>query len=252
MFVAHRKSSACSLVIPHRNLSREAVRIVAPGSTLGSGDSLRATTNHTQVHEIETRTTTRQSRDTTAATNPGQDDIVIAHNLNPAAFKWLWAKYVTRPNLTRHCQACLRSAAIRPEHGRPSIFSCVFSKARNPTMKATSKLVMNEQPPGSFAAIYLCGVSTRGYSKTNYPHNLHTAIIPVPGATDVFQFETWRFSVTNGLFTRIPTADELSAEHRKLPHSFTSCRIFRWAACILPELLEPGQPRLPDLLLNHR
>ena len=118
-------------------------------------------------------------------------------------------------------------------------------------MKAMPRLILNERPRESFAAIYLCGVAARGYRDgTNYEHNLHAAVIPVPGETDIFQFEHWRLSVTNGLFTRIPTEAELSTEHRKLPVEFTSCRIFRWAACILPALLEPDQPQRSKLLLH--
>ncbi len=173
------------------------------------------------------------------------DSIVITHNLDPDDFMWLWAKYVRSTNLAKHCTACLGAATVRSGGKRGSEYSQRFSRARNPDMKRASRLTMDECAPGSFTAIYLCGVSAGGYAtKKNYPHNLHAAILPAPNKTDSFEFENYRLSVENGTFTRIPTVDELSAAHRRLPAEFTTCRIFRWAACVFPVLPSPAA-RLP-------
>lgn len=163
--------------------------------------------------------------------------IVLHHNLDPAAFKWLWAKYVTGADLTKHCTACLKAVTVRPAEGRGSPYSQRFSRPSNPGMKDMTRLVMDEVPVGSFLGIYLCGVAAAGYSaKKNYPHNLHAAIVPVAGGTDTYEFEKWVLRVENGLFTRIPGPDELPPALRGLPDKYTTCRIFRWAACIVPAL----------------
>ncbi len=110
---------------------------------------------------------------------------------------------------------------------------------------------MDECATETFAAIYLCGVSSLGYKKkTNYPHNLHAAIFPRPGASDDFSFEDWHLSIENGIFTRIPQEIDLPAELRTLDEKFTTCRIFRWAACILPALNQTGSPNLAQLALH--
>lgn len=168
--------------------------------------------------------------------------VIIHHNLDPAAFKWLWAKYAVSPNLSKHCTASLKALAIRDAAGRGSVYSRKFSGVSNPRMRDTPTLLMDEVGSSPFAAIYLCGVAAAGYSqRRNYPHNLHAAIVPAPGRTDRYLFENWELRVENGLFTRIPAQEELPDDLQKLPPAYVTCRIFRWAACILPQLME-GSP----------
>jgi hypothetical protein len=169
--------------------------------------------------------------------NTMNDPIVIHHNLDPNAFLWLWGKYVTAPVLTKHCTACLKSLGVSRHDGRLSPYSQKFSRASNPRMASEQRLVMDENEARSFAAIYLCGVSAAGYArKTNYPHNLHAAIVPSPGQHDTFRFENWVIEAENGTFTTIPSRQDLAPEFHHLPDAFTTCRIFRWAAGILPQL----------------
>jgi hypothetical protein len=147
--------------------------------------------------------------------------IEITHNFDPAQFIWLWSKYVTGLNDRYHCTNCIR--------GR---YSKKFTR-RNPEFTAPVPIVMDEQPVGSFKAIYICGVAKKGYArKQNYPHNVHAAVELAPGVKDNWQFENWRMSVRNGRFLRIPPAvEELPTRYRALPAEYVRCRIFRWAAC---------------------
>ena len=177
--------------------------------------------------------------------------IVLHHNLEPDAFMWLWAKYVVSPNLAKHCTASLKSVAVPKADGKKSPYSQKFSKVSNPEMRTTKTLQMDENGANPFAAIYLCGVASSGYAqKKNYPHNFHAAIVPLPGQQDSYRFEDWSLTVENGTFTRIPTSEELPSEFLSLPPSFTTCRIFRWAACILPQIIQGGIRPSSDLLLN--
>jgi hypothetical protein len=146
--------------------------------------------------------------------------IEITHNFDPDRFMWLWAKYVTGFNEKHHCTNSIR--------GR---YSKVFSK-NNPEFRKTPALAMNEQPPGSFHTIYVCGVSKQGYSnRANYPHNVHAVIRPETESVDSWSFEHWTMLVRGGTFLRIPTDEtELPDRYRGLPAEFTSCRIFRWSA----------------------
>ncbi|QDV24638.1 hypothetical protein Q31a_29580 [Aureliella helgolandensis] len=132
---------------------------------------------------------------------------------------WLWMKYVTGVNDEKHCTNCLRG-----KYGK------ILSK-HNTELEFTPMLTLNEQPLDSFSAIYICGVIKKCYPRSNYEHNLHTAIIPTAGRTDTFEFENWRLTVTNGLFEPIPSEVELPVSYRGLPPQFTTCRIFRWAVC---------------------
>jgi hypothetical protein len=147
--------------------------------------------------------------------------ITLEHNLDPKRFKWLWAKYVRGVNHAQHCTNCLRGP-----------YSKTFSKL-NPSFAAGTHVAFDEQGAGTFQAIYICGVSSRGYATgDNYPHNVHAAIIHSPGAEDECQFEDWRLRVANGRFSPIPAAvDELPERYRTLPDEYTTCRIFRWAVC---------------------
>jgi hypothetical protein len=149
--------------------------------------------------------------------------ILLRHNLDPRKFVWLWAKYVTGVNLSKHCTNALRGP-----------YSKLLS-AHNDSLLESTILRLGERPLGSFCAIYICGVAKKGYSrKANYPHNLHAAIEYAPGVNDRFVFEEWSLEVENGRFLRIPSLDELAPEFAGRPEAFTSCRIFRWAASYRP------------------
>ena len=145
--------------------------------------------------------------------------IEIEHNLLPERFNWLWMKYVNGVNDKKHCTNCLR--------GR---YGKLLSK-HNPDLGSSPCLQLDEQPAGTYQAIYICGVIKKGYPRTNYVHNLHTAIKPVPGEKDQFSFENWKLSVVNGIFERIPSEADLPAKYVDLAPEFTTCRIFRWAVC---------------------
>jgi hypothetical protein len=178
--------------------------------------------------------------------------VVIRHNLNPDDFMWLWAKYVQAPNLTKHCTASLRSCPVTLPNGKKSPYSQKFSKASNAAMAGTRRLVMDECKPEDYRAIYLCGVAARGYrAKRNYPYNLHAAIVPIPEASDHFHFEGYELEIENGRFTRIPGESELKPPHTSLPKEYTTCRIFRWAACVLPVLISGNQEERAQVLLRH-
>jgi hypothetical protein len=148
--------------------------------------------------------------------------IEIIHNSNPDQFMWLWAKYVTGFNEKYHCTNCIRGH-----------YSRKFSK-NNPKFARSSALLMDEQALGSYRAIYICGVSKHGYSKkTNYAHNVHVAICPDVGATEEWMFEEWTMRIRNGRLLPIPAKqDNLPVQYRGLPDEYTTCRIFRWSACL--------------------
>lgn len=143
--------------------------------------------------------------------------IQLHHNLEPDKFMWLWMKYVTGVNDTKHCTNCLRG-----KYGK------ILSK-HNDSLAARPKITLDEQPRDSFSAIYICGVIKKGYPRSNYIHNLHAVVRPSGGKSDTFQFENWELSVINGFFEPIPAETDLPSQYRYLPPSFTTCRIFRWA-----------------------
>lgn len=150
--------------------------------------------------------------------------ITIHHNFSPSQFKWLWAKYVHGGDDTRHCTACIK--------GR---YSKKFSATSNPKMLTQKTFIMDEQPDGSYDAIYFCGVVKKGYLnkdplKNNYPHNVHFAVVPREGARDVWDFEGWHVEIEGGVLSRIPAEDELSEKYFCAPYDahYYTCRIFRW------------------------
>jgi hypothetical protein len=147
--------------------------------------------------------------------------IEIVHNFDPRQFMWLWAKYVVGFNERCHCTNSIRGQ-----------YSKKFSK-NNPLFAPTSSVLFDEQDWGSYQAIYVCGVSRRGYrKKQNYPHNVHAAILPDMGAEGHWTFENWRMTAHNARFLAIPPSPEcLPDRYRRLSDEYTSCRIFRWAAC---------------------
>jgi hypothetical protein len=128
-------------------------------------------------------------------------------------------KYVRGVNLEHHCTNCLRGP-----YGKK------LSK-HNADLASATRLILDEYPPESYEALYICGVGQQGYrKKENYPHNLHTAFLPSPGAKDIFEFENWELSIENGIFISIPDEDALPSCLRALPPEYTTCRIFRFAA----------------------
>lgn len=150
--------------------------------------------------------------------------ISIHHNFDETKFKWLWAKYVKAGNIEKHCTACL----IGP-------YSKKFSGSANKDLLSQPVLQMDEVPDGQYEAIYFCGVLKKGYLnkdplKNNYPHNVHFAVRPAEGETDVWDFENWHVEIKNGKLERIPATYELSEKFFKSPYNahYYTCRIFRW------------------------
>lgn len=142
--------------------------------------------------------------------------IKVKHNFDSSKFKWLWSKYVIDGNDKKHCTNCLKGK-----------YSKKFSK-HNENFNNDNIIVFDEE--NNFKAIYICGVRNKGYSqKKNYPHNIHAAIIPKEGAKDTWEFEGWRLEVENGVFSHIPSIEELPLKYRSLPDEFITCRIYRWA-----------------------
>lgn len=155
---------------------------------------------------------------------PGMDDgrmdhVQITHNLRREEFRWLWMKYVTGINHARHC-----TNSLRGRYGR-------LLSGHNEALNSTPTLILDEQPAGTFGYIYICGVSKRGYPRTNYTHNLHAVIKPDFGNEDTLQFENWQLCVKNGVFEAMPSERDLPKQYKSLPAEFITCRIFRWGVC---------------------
>ena len=147
----------------------------------------------------------------------------LTHNLDPRAFMWLWARYVTGYNPENHCTNALRGP-----------YSRVLS-AHNPRLCHDDSITLDEAPVRSYAAIYLCGVARSGYaSKKNYAHNLHAVIRPLHGEHGSLTFEHWELRLENGRFEHIPSFEELPTQYASYSSAFTSCRIFRWAVVAAP------------------
>jgi hypothetical protein len=146
--------------------------------------------------------------------------IEVTHNFDPACFMWLWAKYVNGFSEKNHCTNAIRGH-----------YSKKFSK-NNPAFPETSELLFDERAPGSYDAIYICGVAKNGYTrKQNYQHNVHAAVLPVLDGHDEWSFEGWRMTVHGGRFLTIPAAPTgIPERYRTLDDAYTTCRIFRWAA----------------------
>jgi len=144
--------------------------------------------------------------------------VVITHNFNGEKFKWLYAKYANGCNPFHHCTNAIRGK-----------YSKRFSRLHN-DFQPGQQIVMDEYWPDKWDAIYICGVASQGYSKhQNYPHNVHAAIIPQEGASDVWNFENWEMSIENGFFEHVPSEKDIPSEYLKMPKSFWSCRMYRWA-----------------------
>ena len=146
-------------------------------------------------------------------------NLLVIHNVERRRFVYLWAKYVKSFNPEYHCTNCLKGPYSKK------------LRKKNPELDKESTITFDEVPLGAYRAIYICGVAQKGYSrKRNYPHNLHTAILPSPGAMDRFSFENWKMVVENGRFLRIPGEEDLPEEYKDYSEEYTSCRIFRWGA----------------------
>ena len=144
--------------------------------------------------------------------------IVLTHNFDARRFKWLYAKYACGCNTAHHCTNAIR--------GR---YSKKFTRLSSEFVLGQA-IVLDEFPGGTWDAIYICGVSTSGYSRhANYPHNVHVAVLPRPGAKDTWSFEGWTMSVENGVFEPVISEAELNAKYKNLPEEFVTCRMFRWA-----------------------
>ena len=149
--------------------------------------------------------------------------VTIQHNFTPDDFMWLWAKYVFGFNERYHCTNCLRGP-----------YSARFSKAKNPRLAEDRTIVFDEH--AGHQVIYICGVARKGYSsKKNYDHNVHLAIRPSMGHSCSFEFKQWRVDIEGGEALTIPPEIELEDRFQRLPAPYTTCRIFRWAACFTPE-----------------
>ena len=157
--------------------------------------------------------------------------ITIHHNFDEKKFKWLWAKYVTCGNIEKHCQACI--------HGR---YSKKFSATTNTDLIHQPVLQMDEQPEGSYKAIYFCGVIKKGYPKSNYPHNVHFAVVPEAGRVDMWDFENWHVEIDGGYLSQIPAESDLNRMFFEPPYTdhYYTCRIFRWMlGFFYPEYCKP-------------
>ena len=172
--------------------------------------------------------------------------ITIHHNFDEKQFKWLWAKYVKAGNIEKHCTACL----IGP-------YSKKFSGTSNHDLLEQASLVMDEVPDDQYEAIYFCGVLKKGYLnnnplKNNYPHNVHFAVRPAEGETDVWNFENWHVEIENGKLERIPATYELPENFFHSPYNshFYTCRIFRWMiGHFFPQELVDILGELPDTVV---
>ena len=144
--------------------------------------------------------------------------IIIQHNFISSKFMWLYAKYAHGCNPAHHCTNAIQGK-----------YSKNFSK-RNLSFKPENAVVMNEFPETTWDAIYICGVSSNGYSKKmNYSHNVHVAILPKEGSVDHWEFENWVMDIKNGIFEYVPSQDEIDPGFLRYPFDYRTCRMFRWA-----------------------
>jgi hypothetical protein len=140
-------------------------------------------------------------------------------------FRFLWAVYVTGFVPTQHCKKCLRG----PTSSRTS-----------PQIELRKHFAFDEQSPGSFDYIYICGVS----NPYQWRNSFHLPFRVVPGA--VAQKDTYngfRFRVTNAEEIEIP---ELPAGYRGLDNSFTTCRNFQFGVHAYGDSLIAGDDKAPN------
>lgn len=145
-------------------------------------------------------------------------EIKISHNFDSKKFKWLYAKYAYGANPNHHCTNAIKGK-----------YSKKFSR-NNKAFVPEQTIVLDEYKELGWDAIYICGVSTKGYAKhENYPHNVHVAILPAPGEKDEWSFEDWSMTVENGRFEYVISEEELNPKYKNLPEEYVTCRMFRWA-----------------------
>lgn len=145
-------------------------------------------------------------------------EIKISHNFDGKKFKWLYAKYAYGANPNHHCTNAIKGK-----------YSKKFSR-NNKAFVPEQTIVLDEYKELGWDAIYICGVSTKGYAKhENYPHNVHVAILPAPGEKDEWSFEDWSMTVENGRFEYVISEEELNPKYKNLPEEYVTCRMFRWA-----------------------
>ena len=144
--------------------------------------------------------------------------IVLTHTFDGHKFKWLYAKYACGCNPAHHCTNAIKGK-----------YSKKFSRL-NAEFLSGQTIILDEFPPNLWDAIYICGVSSKGYAKhENYPHNVHVAIIPTEGKVDHWQFEEWTMDVQNGQFEVVPPEKDIPQKYLDLPECYWTCRMFRWA-----------------------
>lgn len=150
--------------------------------------------------------------------NNNSTAIKLTHNFDGRRFKWLYAKYAYGANPKQHCTNAIRGK-----------YSKKFTR-NNPEFQPNQTITMDEYPDLGWDAIYICGVSTKGYSKhENYPHNVHIAVIPAPGKQDQWSFENWSMHAANAIFEYVIAEEELDPRYKGLPEEYVTCRMFRWA-----------------------
>lgn len=162
--------------------------------------------------------------------------IRITHNIDPTKFKFFWTKYVREGDLRYHCASCVKGSWSKK-------FSAAWNVGEDGKYLPFEETIsFDEQPVGSYKAIYICGVRKEGFStKKNYPHNVHIPIIPVDGADDHYDFEDWHITIEGGKVLPIPGENQLPERFFKSPydHHHYTCRIFRWmVGFFYPELLK--------------
>lgn len=148
----------------------------------------------------------------------GNTAIQLTHNIDKTKFMWLYAKYATGANPEHHCTNAIRGK-----------YSKKFSK-HNQLFVPNQTIIMDEFQDLEWDAIYICGVSSKGYNThTNYPHNLHVAILPKSGAKDIWSFENWKMELKNGIFENVISKEELDDKYKHFDEEYVTCRMFRWA-----------------------
>lgn len=146
--------------------------------------------------------------------------IIIQHNFDAKQFSKLFAMYTYGCKPYDHCNRCLKK-----------YFSKKFN-SKNPFFNEETNLELNEYSDKNWDAIYVCGVR-KGYwsdkKEQVYPHNVHFAIIPAVGKTDLWEFENWKVTVQNGVIEQVPSESQLDKRFSDFPKECTTCRIYRWA-----------------------
>ena len=131
---------------------------------------------------------------------------VIGTEEQTAAFKHLWAKYVSSFRESVHCARCL----VGP-----------YSRLVRPAMKPGEYTL--DTPSGEWEYFYLCGVAKSANSSPDTWHrNLHLAVRRAPGKlATVTAFNGAIFEISD--FAAIPI-QPLPLGFRGMSAEFTACR----------------------------